>query len=464
MRARLLLRRSGRLAAVLLVATMVVAGCSGGGDDEMSGGDAATDATAAPSGEGDAGGDGVEQSGDGATNGGGDDEAADDGGGDGTAAEGGAPREDQAGSAADPVVVTPVDLGRSIIYTAAVELQADDVTAASREAQQAVTAVGGVVFGQETTTDPQPRTVLVFKVPPERFGEALDALSGVGEVVRQDVTADDVTERVVDLQSQISSTEVSVARLRDLLADAPSVEAIAALEGQLLQRETALEQMRGQLRTLEGQVSLATITLEISQPAAEPQMDVEVTAYAGDDDGARCPGDDELTLDEGDDGVLCLRIENRGNVDLTEIEVRDHQLGLDPDDVTLVDWEEDAVLAPGDVVVAWGAFTADPDERPAPDVSAAALDDAGTRLRVGVESSTTPVDLVVEEDESLPGFGDAFGTGLSVLGTVFGIVVMAAGLVVPLLVLLVPLAAAVWWWRRRSSERVNDEPTLSTTS
>lgn len=448
-----LLPRRGRLLAALALVAVLLAGCSGD-DDDMSAGDEASEVTAAPTGESDTGGDAAEQS-----------SGADDGGaGDGAAAEGGAPREDDAGSAADPVVVTPVDLGRSIIYTASVELQADDVTAASREAQQAVTAVGGVVFGQETTTDPQPRTVLVFKVPPERFGEALDALGGVGEVVRQDVTADDVTERVVDLQSQISSTEVSVARLRDLLADAPSVEAIAALEGQLLQRETALEQMRGQLRTLEGQVSLATITLEIAQPAAEPQLDVEVTAYAGDDEGTRCPGDDELTIDEGDDAVLCLRIENRGNVDLTEFEVRDHQLGLDPDDVTLVDWDEESVLAPGDVLIAWGAFTADPDEHPAPDVSAVALDEAGTRLRVGVESSTTPIELAVEPDESLPGFGDAFGAGVSVLATVGGVVVMAAGLALPLLVLLVPAAVAAWWWRRRASSRVSDVPTPTTTT
>ena len=440
-RAPLLRTRWVRLLAAML-ALLLLASCStSDGDDAAD--ESSADAPTAPA-EG-------EESGDSAEGGGVAGEAADDdsaGGGDGSSDEGA-----QGGAGADggpaPVVLTPADIGRSIVYTAAVVMQADDVAETSRQAQLAVTALGGFVFGQQTTTDPQPRTVLVFKIDPTQFGPALEAIGGVGEVVSQDVTADDVTERVVDLQSQIASLEISVARLRDLLADAPNLEAIASLEAQLLDRETQLEQLRGQLRTLEGQVSLATITLTVSQPAALPSVDVEVTAYVGDDEGERCPGDDELDVDEGDEMVLCLSIENSGNVALTEIEVRDHSLDLDPEDVTLVDFEGDDVLEPGDVVVAWARFTADPDDRPSPDVSAVPLDEAGNQLRVGVEATTTPVELDVEEDRSLPGFGDGFGTAVGVLATAWGVLVLVAGIALPLAIVAAPVVAAVVWWRRR---------------
>jgi hypothetical protein len=61
-----------------------------------------------------------------------------------------------------------------------------------------------------------------------------------------------VTERVVDLRSRVATNEVSVERLRDPLSDAKNLEDVARLEIQLLERETTLETLRGQLRTIEG--------------------------------------------------------------------------------------------------------------------------------------------------------------------------------------------------------------------
>lgn len=441
-----------RLLALLAACLLVLAACADSQDDDSasdSGGDesAPSEPEAATGGE-----DGGGAATDDATEGASPEEQSDGESGAGTESE------DDGDRGVAPVVLTPADIGRSIVYTATVEMQADDVAGASREAQLAVAALGGFVFGQETTTDPQPRTVLVLKIAPDQFGPALEAIGGIGEVVSQDVSADDVTERVVDLQSQITSLDISVARLRDLLDDAPNLEAIAQLEGQLLQRETTLEQLRGQLRTLESQVSLATITLTISQPAALPELDVQVTAYVGEDQGERCPGDDELSIDEGEEMVLCLAIENSGNVALTEVEVRDHGLDLDPEDVTLVDFGAEDVLEPGDVVVAWALFTADPENRPAPDVSAVPLDEAGNQLRVGVESQTTPVELDVAEDRSLPGFGDGLGAATGALLTAWSVVVLLAGVALPLLVVAIPAAVAWSWWRRRRDEPASDTP------
>jgi hypothetical protein len=447
-----------RLTALLLITVLIVGACAGNsGDDESSSGDmgeadssetggddAATD-EAAPSetseegGAESAEGDRMVQN---STDGGGT-----------SAAQGEAPPP-----TATPVALTPADLGRSIVYTATLDLQAGDVNAAAAEARQAVGALGGVVFGQESTSSPQPRTVLVFKVGPDQFQAALDALSGLGEVVRRDVSADDVTDRIVDLQSQIASAEVSVARLRELLDDASSLEAIASLEAQLLQRETLLEQLRGQLRTLQDQVALSTITLTITQPAATPVLAVASTAYAGLDDGARCPGSTDLSLDEGDDATLCLTIENAGNVAVSDIEVSDHRLGIDPDEVTLVGFDEGDQLAPGDQVVAWATFVAEPDVAPAPAVSAVPIDDSGTQLRVATRSEVTPMALDVAPDESLPGFGDALGAGAGALGMVLGVLIVIAGLALPFLVIGLPVAAAVIWWRRRDSSETPPAP------
>ncbi|MGY6501975.1 MAG: DUF4349 domain-containing protein [Acidimicrobiales bacterium] len=444
------------------MALLVVAACSGSGDDQSTSGEFTGDWDAADdgrAGESEGGGSAAD----------GDDmveapEAAPPGGDGSEQSDTDGPGRDGSVSGPQPVVLTAADMGRSIVYTATLDIVADDVAAATRDAQQAIAGIGGLVFGQETTTDPRPRTTLVFKVAPADFGEAISRLEGVGEMVDQEISADDVTDRVVDLQSRIRSNEISVDRLRELLGGATTVEAIASLEAQLLDRETTLETLRGQLRTLEGQVSLATITVTISEevpPAARPAVEVEVTGYVGDDDGDRCPGDRELTVDEGDGMVLCVAITNTGNAALSEIEVRDPGLDLRRDAFTLLDLAEGEVLEVDETVIAWARFDASLDRRSRPDVSAVPVDDDGEPVRQSVTTELDPLVLDVVEDDSLPGLVDSLGTGWGAVQRVVGVAIVVLGVAAPLMVLAVPAAWFVWTRRRgdRDDTPADDGPT-----
>lgn len=222
--------------------------------------------------------------------------------------------------AQEVLATTAADLGRLIVYTASITIEVDDVVTAGEEAQAAIAGLGGVLFGQETTIGDQPRSVLTIKVPPQNFQEALRRLSGVGKLLGQSIYADDVTERVVDLESQITTSEASVERLRAFLANATDLETVAGLEAELLARETALEILRGRLRTLEDQVALATIVLILTEPVPdvpEPSIEVIQTGYEGHDGGARCPGADELRIDEDADYTVCITVINKGDYNRT---------------------------------------------------------------------------------------------------------------------------------------------------
>ena len=119
---------------------------------------------------------------------------------------------------------TPSAFGRDVIYRAWVSVEAADVASATREAIAIVQGLGGFVFGQQTRAKPSPYSEIVFKVLPEDFSVALSRLSQVGELVDQQISADDVTERIVDLQSQIITAEASVGRLRSFLETATDLE------------------------------------------------------------------------------------------------------------------------------------------------------------------------------------------------------------------------------------------------
>ncbi|MDX1692098.1 MAG: DUF4349 domain-containing protein, partial [Acidimicrobiia bacterium] len=186
------------------------------------------------------------------------------------------PTSDAGGSDAEEptnavqAVLQTTDVGRSIVFTADITVEVDDVVSASERARAAVAGLGGILFGQETRTGPDARSVLTIKVPPENFSAALERLAGIGSLRTQDVRADDVTERVVDLESRIRTAAASVERLRSFLDTAADLEDLASLEAELLQRETDLEILRGRLRTLEDQVALATIVLVLTEATPEP--------------------------------------------------------------------------------------------------------------------------------------------------------------------------------------------------
>lgn len=159
---------------------------------------------------------------------------------------------------------------REIISTAEVHLHVDDLSEARQRVNRLVGRAGGYVFGENTDLREGARTRIVIKVPPRRFRALLDDLGTLGDVETQTIDTDDVTDQVVDLDSRISTAEASVFRLRALLDEATVIPDIANIENQLLQRETELEQLRGQRRTIENQVSLATITTVLRADRTEP--------------------------------------------------------------------------------------------------------------------------------------------------------------------------------------------------
>lgn len=374
--------------------------------------------------------------------------------------------EDESGGSgglAVPTSLTPADIGRDIIFNATISVEVDDVAAAGREAQTVIEGLGGIVFGQETVTEPEPRTVLTFKVFPRDFSEALERLADLGDLVNQQVSADDVTERVVDLQSRITTAAASVERLRLLIEDAGAVDIIAQLENQLLERETTLEQLRGQLRTIQDQVDLATITLTITpSPRVVPRTGVDIVSWLSEGGDDPCLGSDTLEVDPDATVQFCFEVANIGDTSLTEIDLQSGELRLRLDELTVVDGDVDQ-LEPGDRLVLTttetladgrlGGLVATRGLAISTTVTATPVDEQGDRLTK--VDDTTGVTLFANEDDSLPGFGDAFGAGISALAFVGSVVLVVAGVLLPFVPLAAIVVLAIVWIRRRQARRVS---------
>jgi len=361
-----------------------------------------------------------------------------------------------------PVALQSSEIGRDIIFTADLLVSVTDVAAAGQEATRIIERMGGFLFGQQTTGSPEPRSILTFKVAPQDFQAALTALGSIGELRSQNVSASDVTERIVDLESRINTATASVQRLRALLEQATDIEAIVDLENELLVRETQLETLRGQLRTLQDQVALATIVLTLDEAATRPGLSVQVTAYPSHDDGLSCPGRGDLTVEQDAEITVCFEILNSGDTLLTGFDVRDPVLDIETEDLIAVFGDTDATLEPGESIVVAAEVVTERSLRTQTQVTAAPVDEEGNELSGRPAAATVTMFVQAVDPGGIPSFTEGLEASWELLIRLGQIFVLVLGALLPFF--WVPLLIwFVWRMRRRpaSAEAVADSSVSS---
>lgn len=372
-----------------------------------------------------------------------------------------APSQGEAlGAGGATVTPTAADLGRKLIFTADVHVEVDDVAAASAEATRIVQDLGGFVFGQNTTGGSEPSSELVFKILPDDFNRALEALGTVGELRNQSVFTDDVTERIVDLESRIQVAELGVERLRTALTEALTLEDYAEVERLLLSRESELEVMRGQLRTLEDRVDLSTITLLLTQDRVENAIQLTISTYETHDNGASCPGQQDRSVEEGGDVTLCFDIVNVGDQTLTDIVLTDTGVDIDADTALIEVFGTLESLAPGQSVLVAHQITADRSSlRLRTRVVAIPTD--GVSPEPAGPSVSTQLNTVIStfEPDRDPGFGDGWSASVGILQALWVALKVTIGFLILPLIILIPL---VWLARRARQEYRRRRPPAPT--
>ncbi|MEC3975363.1 DUF4349 domain-containing protein [Amycolatopsis sp. H20-H5] len=189
----------------------------------------------------------------------------------GKTAQGPAQGQGQTGKPADANAGVPAAqpgvTDRKLARSARLDLTAPDVSGAVSRAHDIAVGVGGYT-GQEHVV---PATATIsLTVPAERLDSALDQLAKLGTPTTRELTTQDVTEQVVDVDSRLATQRASVERMRALLAKANSVSEVASVESELTTREADLESLQSRRNALAGSVSMATIAMTVTAPPATP--------------------------------------------------------------------------------------------------------------------------------------------------------------------------------------------------
>jgi hypothetical protein len=165
--------------------------------------------------------------------------------------------------------------GSDIIYTAQLTVRATNVSSAAARATQITEGAGGYVSNETTSADPdhpsQAVATVQLKIPVVSYPAILGQLSaGLGTQLSLQEQAQDVTQQVADVNSQVASDQAAIVQLRALLSHAGSVGDLLDVQNQINNEESALEAMQAQQRALSHETSYATVTLSILGPKAKP--------------------------------------------------------------------------------------------------------------------------------------------------------------------------------------------------
>jgi hypothetical protein len=164
---------------------------------------------------------------------------------------------------------------RAIIYNGTMTVRVSDVDTAAAQLAGFATGNGGYVSGDQRSSDAGHNSAtLTLRVPVDRFYGTVNSIGRLGQEQSRQISAEDVTAKLVDLTSRLKTQQASVDRIRALMGHANSITDVTTLESELARREADLESLQAQQRDLTNLSTLSTITvtlLRTDAPAAAPK-------------------------------------------------------------------------------------------------------------------------------------------------------------------------------------------------
>jgi hypothetical protein len=158
----------------------------------------------------------------------------------------------------------------AINYTAELTVRATRVSDATDAAAQIAASAGGYVANETTSSGSAASADIQLRIPVSAYPATLSRLAELGTRLSLNQQAQDLTEQVADVNSQVTSDQAAIMQLRALLSHAGSVGDLLTVQNQINSEESNLESIEAQQRALSNETSYATVTMTILGPTAKP--------------------------------------------------------------------------------------------------------------------------------------------------------------------------------------------------
>jgi hypothetical protein len=155
-----------------------------------------------------------------------------------------------------------------IIKTGQVTIEVPQVPAALDQVRAIAESNGGYLSSSNVYTSQNDRKTgyAMVRIPADRFDTVMQALAPLGKILSSSEQRSDVTEQYVDLTIQNQSYHAQLDNYYRLMDKATNVEDIIKIQEQIDQITLNLNRVEGQLRYLNSQIDLSTITVNLQEP------------------------------------------------------------------------------------------------------------------------------------------------------------------------------------------------------
>ncbi len=162
---------------------------------------------------------------------------------------------------------------RLIAYYVTLTVEVKEFTPARDKALRAVEKAGGYVSEAASAETPgQPRQAsLTLRVPADKLPGVLAELRALGRVLNEQLSTDEVTEQVVDLEARLRNSRATEQRLIAVLNERTGkVRDILEVEREIARTRQEIERMEAQRVNLMHRVELATIQVSLIEEYKAP--------------------------------------------------------------------------------------------------------------------------------------------------------------------------------------------------
>jgi hypothetical protein len=152
-----------------------------------------------------------------------------------------------------------------ITKTGSISIQVPAIDAGLAAATRAIDGLGGYASASERSGSGDDASAsATFRIPADRWDDALIAIRAVGEKVLDEQTKTDaVTGQVVDLKARIRNLQVTEAAFQSIMDRASAIKDVLSVQDELTTVRGEIEQLTAEAAHLEDQAAMSTLTVSI---------------------------------------------------------------------------------------------------------------------------------------------------------------------------------------------------------
>lgn len=155
---------------------------------------------------------------------------------------------------------------RMVIYNATLDMEVKKITQVQEQITQMVKQLGGYIVEQNMSQNTEERkdSSLTIRIPQEQFHSFLNKVKKLGvKTEHQNISGQDVTEEYVDLTSRLKAKQLVEKRLTTFMNEAKDTKTLLEISNELAKVQEEIETIQGQMKYLENQTSLSTVTINL---------------------------------------------------------------------------------------------------------------------------------------------------------------------------------------------------------